>query len=71
MGTDVQGQHLFDILFDIPYCTDKELHSKHARAKLVLHGSSTSSTPVPCIQFCFIILALKMWVLKSEYCDSQ
>jgi hypothetical protein len=34
LGTDaVHGQHLFDTLFDISYCTDKELRSKHATAK--------------------------------------
>ena len=69
LGTEaLHGQHLFDTLCYISYCTDKELCSKHAREKLVLHSSSTpyNKTTVHCIQLCFIILASKICVLKSE-----
>jgi len=70
-GHAVHGQHLFDTLFDISYCTDKELCSTHARAKLVLHGSSSSTLQhnccsLPSVLFhnsCFENLGVEIWVV--------
>ena len=69
LGTDtVHGQHLFDI----SYCIDKELRSKSARAKLVLHGGSSSSSTLQhnyCSlhsillhNSCFENLGVEIWV---------